>query len=338
MDSQEFPPLRFAVDGLLPEGFSLLIGPPKAGKSWLALGILLAVASGGRAVGKIPMGSKRRVLYLALEDGDRRMQERCRRLLVGDPIPHLFHYLTTIRPGLILPTIRAFLERYPDTALVVVDTLGKVMPPSLPGESAYQRDYRVGGDLKGIADDFPGLAVVALHHDRKASSEDFVESVSGTHGIAGAADTIIVLARKRQASEAVLKVTGRDVLEAEYAMVMTDGVWVLDGDDLAAAAVMAEQREQTAGLGDTSVKILEFVRKHGADGVQAKTVADEFGPDAHQYLKRLYDDQKLIKPKRGWYVHPAAAPRCVVCGGTMTVIEEGRNAHPMCEISTRSAS
>ena len=70
------------------------------------------------------------------------------------------------------------------------------MPAAGPaGESAYGRDYRVGGALKRVVDDHPGASLVALHHDRKAASEDFVDSVSGTHGLAGAADTVILLSR-----------------------------------------------------------------------------------------------------------------------------------------------
>lgn len=308
LDGQDFPPLAYAIDGLLPEGFSLLIGPPKAGKSWLALDMLLAVSGGGYAVGKIAMGVKRRVLYLALEDGHRRMQDRCRTILRDGPIPELFHYLTDIRPGFVVPTIQAFLRRHPDTALVIIDTLGKVMPPSQPGESAYQRDYRVAGALKRIADGHPGLAVSALHHDRKAASEDFIDSVSGTHGLAGAADTIVVLARKRQASEAVLMVTGRDVPEAEYALTMHDGLWRLDGADLAEAAATAQRREDAAGLGDVSVGILAFVREHGSEGVRARQVVEKFGRDAYQYLGRLEESGRLIKPKRGLYIATEPIP------------------------------
>lgn len=300
LDAQDFPPLKYAVDGLLPEGFSLLIGPPKAGKSWLALGILLAIASGQKAVGRIPMGAKRRVLYLALEDGDRRMQDRCRNLLGDEPIPPLFHYLTQVQPGMVVATIEAFLAVYPDTALVIIDTLGKVMPPSQPGESAYQRDYRVAGRLKVIADQRPGLAVVVLHHDRKATADDFVDSVSGTHGLAGAADTIIVLARQRQADEAVLKVTGRDVPEAEYALTLTGGEWVLDGANLAEAAEAAQQRDETKARSDKSVDIAWFVRQH-PDGVAAKDVVARYGSDAYTYLKRLAEDGLIRKLKRGFY-------------------------------------
>ena len=43
---EELPPVRWAVPGILPEGLSLLAGKPKLGKSWLALGLAVAKASG----------------------------------------------------------------------------------------------------------------------------------------------------------------------------------------------------------------------------------------------------------------------------------------------------
>lgn len=305
LDQQHFDPLVYAVEGLIPEGFCLLVGPPKAGKSWLTLGLLLAVSSpSGYALGAISTGRARRVLYLALEDGDRRMQDRCRVLLgEGVGIPEKFHYMTRILPGMAVSTIEAFLRRYPDTGLVVIDTLGKVMPPAAQGESAYQRDYRVGGALKRIADDHPGLAVVVLHHDRKAGSEDFVDSVSGTNGLAGAADTIVVLARARQSTDGLLMVTGRDVEESEYALTMVDAVWVLDGSDLAAAAKNAIARRETGTMSDRTADILGFVRDH-VEGVGAAAVAEGIGIDQDQarvYLSRLEKAEKITKYKRGVY-------------------------------------
>lgn len=305
LDQQDFPPLRYAVPGLLPEGLTLLVGPPKAGKSWLILSTLLDVAAGGRILGSIPAGPPRRVLYLALEDGDRRMQDRSRRLLDDEPIPGTFSYLTTVAPGRLFSTIRAFLRRYPDTAMVVLDTLGKVMPQAAPGESAYQRDYRVGGDLKRIADERPGLALVVLHHDRKAVSEDFVDAVSGTNGLAGAADTIVVLARKRQSTDGLLMVTGREVPEAEYALRLVDGVsWQLDGANLAAAAAAARQRQESAGVSETTMGVVEFVHAAGPGGITAGAVAEKFGKDSHQYLRRQVEAGRLIKLGRGRYAAP----------------------------------
>ena len=68
----------------------MLVGPPKIGKSWFVLTVGLAAAFGGKVLGS---RQPRPVLYLALEDGDRRLQDRCRKLLRGDPIPAEFEYL-----------------------------------------------------------------------------------------------------------------------------------------------------------------------------------------------------------------------------------------------------
>lgn len=316
LNASVFPPIRWAVPGLIPEGLTILVGPPKAGKSWLVLDLLLAVASGGQALGHIKTGTPRQVLYLALEDGDRRMQDRCRALIGGDhagqddggeagAIPELFCYKTTIMPGVVLPTIKAWMGRYPDTALIVIDTLGKVMPPALTGESAYQRDYRVGAALKAQADATPGLAVAVLHHDRKAGADDFVDSVSGTHGLAGAADTVVVLCRNRQSENGLLKITGRDVPENEYAITVTGGMaWQLDGGDLAAAAVTARKREEAEAakvLSLTTTAVLAFVGEH-PDGVQAADLADKFGKNVYQYLGRLTKAGRISKNGRGLYL------------------------------------
>lgn len=313
LDEQKFPPLSYAVDGIVPEGFSMLVGPPKAGKSWLILSILLAVASpNGYVLGRIPAGAGRRVFYLALEDGDRRMQDRCRKLLSErGAIPALFHYQTQIKPGSVVATIEAFLSRYPDTALVVVDTLGKVMPSSSRNETAYERDYRVAGTLKRIADTHPGLSVLAVHHERKAASEDFVDSVSGTNGLAGASDAVIVLDRKRQSPEGLLMVTGRDVEESEYALIMNDVVWTLDGGDLRSAAARAVLRRETGSMSDQSADMLRVVREH-PQGIGAAAVATILGIDrarADTYLDRLVKRGQIVKPSRGLF---APSPQDVV--------------------------
>ncbi len=302
LSDQRFAPLAYAIPGLVPEGLTIEVGPPKAGKSWLTLDMLLAVASGGVALGAIKAGEPRRVLYLALEDGDRRMQNRCRALLGEPDIPPLFSYLTRIQPGSVLPTIAAWMDRYPDTAMIAVDTLGKVMPQAQLGESAYQRDYRVGGELKAQADAHHGLAILVLHHDRKANAEDFVDSVSGTHGLAGAADTIMVLSRARQSTEGSLKVTGRDVPENEYALKVVNGMaWQLDGGDLTEAAAAARARDDTRALSDQSAQVLAEIRKHPA-GIRAGDLVPRFGSDVYQYLKRLTEARRIDKVSRGLYV------------------------------------
>lgn len=304
LDAQTFAPIRYAVPGILPEGSTLMVGPPKIGKSWAVLDMLLAIAAGGKALGTLDVGEARPVLYLALEDGDRRLQDRCRKLLRGESIPREFYYLTHVPPGHVVDVVADWTARFADGAVVALDTLGKVMPPALPGESAYQRDYRVGGALKRLADERAGLALLTNHHDRKAESGDFVDSVSGTHGLAGAADTIIVLTRPRQETEGTLKVTGRDIPEGEYALSFKDGMsWQVYGQDLAAAATRARTAATSDGLGDRTVDIITFVAQH-KNGVSAKAVAEKFGPDSRRYLARLADSGRLARPARGRYALP----------------------------------
>lgn len=311
LDAQTFPPLQWAVRGIIPEGTSFLVGPPKAGKSFAALDVLLATACGGHAFGKIRVDGPRRVLYLALEDSHRRMQERCRSLLKGAPIPKLFTYMIEIEPGTLIDTLESWLAWDPGISLIVIDTLGKVMPPTAPGESSYGRDYRVIGRIKKISDSRPGLSIVILHHDRKAASDDFVDSVSGTNGLTGAADTTIVLARKRNSPEGVLKVVGRDVGDGEFALTFADDGtgWLLAGADLEASAAIAASREDDSALSTDMRAILDFVDQH-PEGITAKTVADKFGGKSYQYLRRLLDSGRIENPSYGNYCPaPAPAPR-----------------------------
>jgi hypothetical protein len=305
---QDFPPLKYAVPGLIPEGTTLLVGPPKIGKSWFVLACALATAAGGVVLDKITV-TARPTLYLALEDGDRRMQSRCRMLLREDPIPAPFEYLTTVAPGRVVETIAAWLARHPGAdPLVILDTLGKVMPPALPGESAYQRDYRIGSALKRVTDDDSGRSLLVNHHDRKAAADDFVDSVSGTHGLAGAADTTVVLVRGRHEREGLLKITGRDVAEGEYAITFVDDCsWRLDGLTLAEAAKAGAARRASTGLGDRSTEIVEYMGGRPDESVTPKEVALKVGIDekvASNYLNRLARKGRIEKVGRGSYVLP----------------------------------
>lgn len=304
LDSQVFPPLAWAVPDIIPEGFGLLVGPPKLGKSWMALGIGLAVAAGGRALGRIPVGEARPVLYLALEDGPRRLQDRCRKLLVNSPIPKNLDFITKASPADVLDTIEAWLEFHDGkNPLVLLDTLGKVMPPSVPGESAYARDYRVGGRLKDLVDRRPGATLLVVHHTRKQGSEDWMDSTSGTNGLNGAADFTVAITRARNEQEGLLKVTGRDVPEGEYAITSTSGTWVLQGD-LEQAAAVARTVRTTAGLGDRAADVVNLVNDH-PEGIKAAEVARALGmdsKDADTYLRRALNAERIDKKARGVYI------------------------------------
>nr|WP_296774958.1 AAA family ATPase [Rhodococcus sp. (in: high G+C Gram-positive bacteria)] len=315
LDAQTFPEMKWVVPGVIPEGLSILAGAPKLGKSWLTFGIALAVAAGGRALGSIPVGDPRPVLLLALEDGHRRLQTRARHLLEGAPIPAMLEMAIKGTPLEIEAHIIEWLERHTDAApLIIIDTLGKVMPNESTGESAYARDYRVIGKYKRLVDEHPGAGLVFVHHTKKGAMGDFLESVSGTQGIAGAADSTLILTRPRQSSGGILAVTGRDVPENEYAMTSDSGRWNLDGKDLVEAAQVAVSRQNTEGVGDKSAEIIDLVEKN-PHGITPAQVDIALGiKDSRTYLGRLYDAGRIARPSRGKYA-PVASVASVANGG-----------------------
>ena len=79
LETMEFPPMKWVVPNFIPEGLSICAGRPKIGKSWLMLGVALAVARGTETLGEFV--EKRDVLYCGLEDGKRRMHSRTTKIL-----------------------------------------------------------------------------------------------------------------------------------------------------------------------------------------------------------------------------------------------------------------
>ncbi|MGD8151420.1 AAA family ATPase [Ornithinimicrobium sp. Y1694] len=357
LDAMEFPPLSWAVHGLIPEGFGLLTGAPKAGKSWCVLEIGLAVASGTNALGKVPTGRERPVLYFALEDGDRRLQGRARHLLgEGVPIPPHLHYLTEGTPAEVMAAIPEWLDIYGRTnPLVILDTLGKVMPAALPGEGAYQRDYRVGSRFKELVKQHPGATILVVHHVRKAGSDDWMDSTSGTNGLNGAADFTLNLSRSRNEEAGVLRVTGRDVPESEYAITNTSGRWTIDGTALVEAAEKARHLRAVENLDQRSADIVELVGQN-PEGITTAAVAESLGitsSAASTYLGRLADAGRIARKSRGLYIPPVGSvgsvgkdgldtsdptlpthttPPCSACGFPLdpSVVAEGFTTHPAC--------
>ena len=303
LDAQVFPELEYAVDRIIPEGYGLLVAPPKTGKSWLVNNIGLGVAAGGWVLGHIKV-KKRPVLYLALEDGKRRLQSRSRRQLAGQPLPAGLKMITNAKPHEALQAIDEFLARHTsEKPLIILDTLGKVKPPRRPGDDPYLLDYAIGGRLKDAVDTVPGATLLVVHHTRKMVSPDFVDSVSGTQGIAGSADFVLVLARKRHSDDAVLSVTGRDIPEAEYALHADEKVlWRLDGDDLTAAAQTVKTRRAQSTLGERQFELLTFVNSRpestAADVAAKLTITPKQAGDA---LRELYNSGRITRVRRGVY-------------------------------------
>ncbi len=226
LSTREFPPIEWIVPGLLPGGVTILAARPKTGKSWLALMISGIVSVGGEVLGQ--QVKRGRVLYLSLEDGERRVRARLDslKMVMSDYLQFAWSWN---RDETALEDLRLYLMYHGDCRLIVVDTLGRIR--SAHGDDAYQEDAEFLNALRRIAEG-RHVAILLVYHTRKAAADDFVDSVLGSTGISGGVDTIWIMKRNRGDREAVLSITGRDLPEEkELALRFEDGgVWTLLGD------------------------------------------------------------------------------------------------------------
>lgn len=291
--TMSFPPPRWAVPGIICEGVTLLAGPPKVGKSWMGLNLALDIAAGRPALGSIPVDPGP-VLYLALEDTPRRLQSRMRTVLAGRPAPAGLTLSIACDP---MPAggdeqIDSWLTAHPGARLVVIDVFAKVRGNPPAGVAAYDADYAAMGRIKRVADRH-GVAILLVHHVRKAAAEDFLATVSGTNGLAGAADAVLVLERARAQADGVLHVTGRDVDETDYALSFDAeaGAWrVLDG------------RAEDYLMRDTRSQVMRYVRDY--PGQRPKQIAEALQLDANtvrQTCRRMVVDGQLHATPGGQY-------------------------------------
>lgn len=208
----ELPSVRWAIPDILPEGVTLLAGKPKLGKSWMAFGLSIAVASGGVALGTKPV-ERGDSLYLALEDNERRLQRRLRKMLAGSSAPERLHITTQwsrLDDGGV-EALEGWLKAHPDARMIVIDTLAKIRPRQR-GQNVYAEDYAALEKLLPLAAEH-GVAILIVHHLRKGGADDPMDEISGSTGLSGGVDGALVLKRDRGQGDAYLHVDGRDIEE-----------------------------------------------------------------------------------------------------------------------------
>jgi hypothetical protein len=290
-----FPPVSYCVPGLIPEGLTIIAGKPKIGKSWLALDICIAVA-----MDRFCLGDRRPaqgdVLYAAMEDNPKRLQKRIDKLLspVGPAWPEQFTLANSWRRldkgG--VEDIKEWIEQAAKPRLVILDTLAGVKP--IRTQQGYTEDYESLAALHRLANE-KGVCIIVLHHTRKMEAEDAVDTISGTLGLAGCADTAIVLNRTSQGTS--LYVRGRDIEEEDHAVSFNKHTcrWTILGN---AADV---QRSDQRG------RILATLLERG-DALSPEEIASAAGMkrgNVDRLLGKMVADGEIIKVGRGRYRHPS---------------------------------
>ena len=290
---QSFPEIKYIVPDVIPEGLSILAGRPKLGKSWMALDVAIAVACGRYCLGeKKPVQGD--VLYCALEDNPRRLQKRIKKLLAsGAEWPERLTLATSWRRldkgG--VKDVSEWLESVGSPQLIILDTLAGVRP--IRTQQGYTEDYELLATLHRLANE-AGVAIVVIHHTRKMEAEDPIDTVSGTLGLSGCADTVLVLNRSSQGT--TLYVRGRDIEEAEHAVSFDKHgcKWTILGN--ASDVRRSNERGRILAVLLAAKALLSPGEISAIAGMPRNNV--------DQLLFKMANDGEVMKVGRGEYRHP----------------------------------
>ncbi len=216
--NQDVEELKYFIQHLAVQGLTLLAAAPKVGKSFLINYLGYCIATGQKTFGKLNT-KKSKVLLLALEDNPRRIKKRLHQIaeasLLGSVnVPDDLHIVTSIEgKGNNIDTIKQLIldNKYD---VIFVDILQRIVKPEDTG--SYKKEYALIKKLKGLADR-TNTAIIAVHHTNKKTSKASLDAISGTRGLVGACDNVIVLSRTSEESAASrrgtleMSVQGRDL-------------------------------------------------------------------------------------------------------------------------------
>lgn len=288
---QQFPALSWAVEGLIPEGLTLLVAAPKIGKSFLTMCLALALCYDGKALGSLDVDPGE-VLVIPLDDpSPRRMQERLRKIMDAMGPGERKHELHL---EIDWPTLAEgggeqldeWLEEHPNCRMVVIDTLSRLRDEeSRKSADPGKPDERAMAEFKRIADKHR-VAIIGTHHDKKGDSDDFVDMVSGNKKLTGGADTIIYLKRARGQGHTVAKITGRDVEETELALTFEHPLWFV-----------SDRSPGELGMSDIRLKIVDYLRERGEGSI--KDIAEGLGlayTTVQQRVFQMKSAGELVQP------------------------------------------
>lgn len=295
LSAKVFQPLMWVVDGILPEGCYLLSARPKVGKSWMALQISLAVAFGTRTLGRTVVKGK--AVYLALEENQRRLQDRLKLLRpqgFATPDLHLFTEWPAFDNGGLEKLIDLIHELKPK--LLVIDTLAKVRPASR-NNHVYENDYKALAPLTTIAGTYRCCIVIVTHNRKGKADADVIEQVSGSLGLMGAVDGALIIDGVRTDQQYKLSLVGRDIPNDDQLAIsrQANGEWQVLGN--AKEVYMSDERKAVADL----------LASHPA-GLKPKDVADLLGKSAvatRKLMLTMAFDSQLVSNNKGNYTLPA---------------------------------
>jgi len=231
-------------DITLTPGAWILAGKPKDGKTWLAMNLACAVASGQSYVGSRPPGGKPGgVLYINVDDrNERRFISRLKYANLARPALERLIHVSKVDAEVFESAYQmteALIQSFEGVKLIVIDTLGMFRSGNRK-DAAYQQEYEEVNALNELGQRY-GVCILIVHHFKKGAvdPEYPYESISGTLGLQGGVDGMIVLMRKdlyhptdptQDEKLAACWYRGRDLdFEGDIGMRLHDGQWHVIG-------------------------------------------------------------------------------------------------------------
>ena len=287
----EYREIPWIIPDLIGPGFTILAGPPKVGKSWLALQIAKSIAFGNDFLGKkVEQG---RVLYLALEDSERRLKQRTQ-IQGWSPTTNvdfvdLKKFALAKNPDQTLTDGFINATRHSNYKLIIFDTFSRSFHIN---QNKVEEVNLVIDPLQKLAIDLD-IGFLMIDHHRKPGPQmpkDPITDVIGSTAKTGTADTILGLYKKINSSSGKLIGTGRDIGEIAYFLTFDseNGLWKIDNE--------AKIKE----LGDQQAKVYQHLLSGGKfqEAKISKTLELDKG-NLHKILKKLEEKglSKMTKEK-----------------------------------------
>ena len=239
--NMEHKPLQFTINELLPQGLFLFSGSPKVGKSWLALDMGIAVATGGDLWGY--EAEQAGVLYYALEDNFRRINDRIN-MLDGQNKDMINFRVKLSAPGLhdgLIEEVNNHMKKYPNTRFIILDTFENVRNGGRGSANMYVSDYNDMKTLRKITDSH-AITLMLIHHNRKGKDiDDPTNNISGSTGLTGGTDGNWVLEKaKREEIHAKFLIDNRDTDKFYFDLKFEKYKWTFMGNHVGVDLVEKE--------------------------------------------------------------------------------------------------
>jgi len=305
----ELPEIQWIIDGVASQGLTLFAGKPKVGKSFFVLNAAIDLSIGREAFKSILI-EQARVLYLALEDTTTTLKDRLHKIIGDDDNwPDRLHcYPMAAWPRADqggLKKLEKWMEDYPDTKLIIIDTLEKFKKPnSRPGYN-YSIEYQTLIPLQELAGKH-GISLIVVHHTRKTKADSLFDEIGGTTGLTGAADTLLVMNRTTNPSNREFAFRGRHFGEGETLFKFEDFRFVLIDDANAGRCELSKSRQ-------VILKFLEITDGEVNRKEIVGAVEDKVGKGVDVLLKKLVESENIEKTSYGKYALKGYKRRRSLC-------------------------